>query len=1380
MSNKSPNISTPKGGGALSGMGEKFSPDLFTGTGNFSVPIALPPGRNGFQPELTIGYSTGGGNNIFGLGWNLGIPGIMRKTNKGIPVYDDGQDIFILSGAEDLLCLKTEIVVIEGVSWQKKYFRPRTEGLFARIIHHTKSSGENYWQVKSKDGLISYYGNPTETENHSCVIAKPDYRTNIFAWKLYKTIDPFGNEIVYEYIRDIVNLGIHQYDQLYLSKIKYVDYLDSEEEKRYLLSVKFSYQERTDAFSEYKSGFEIRTIKRCNTIEIFSHPLEGDLPEGYDAGSVTGNEELNFFELDDTFFIRTKTYDFKYLDEISGVELPLNMVSLLHSVIVIGHDINDDPENESMPPLTFDYSKFNPQKRDFYPIRGKDLPSGGLGSASLELVDLTGNGLPDILQMDGVVRWWRNKGNGEYDVPRFMKDAPAGLQLDDPNVQMIDANGDGRADLLVNKPGFAGYFSSRFGGTWDQKSFQKYDNIPSFSFEDPEVKLMDMDGDGVTDVLRNGSRLEIFFNHPKKGFYKHQTINKKQLDDFPNLSFTDPRIKMASMSGNLQDMVMIYSGGVCYWPHMGYGKYGKKIIMKNSPRLPNGFNTSRILLGDVDGDGLSDFIYIDNNKVTLWINQSGNSWSDPIEITGTPAVTDVDNVRLVDLLGTGVSGILWSSVRGSSGLPKMYFLDFTAGNKPYLLQEMNNKMGSITRVQYTSSINFFLEDDKHPKTRWKSELPFPVQVVSKVEVIDELSKGKLATEYSYHHGYWDGAEREFRGFGRVDQRDTESFSRYNTSSLVDLVQTQEYNIQSTTYLAIEEEHYTPPTETRTWFHQGPLGDEFGAWHETDYSNEFWDSDLPFLNRNDLVNSIELNEFNGLERRAKRDALRTMRGTVLRTELYAYTLDGSILQNKPYTVTESISFVKEIVSPLLSRKDDTFKYSSSRIFFPYQIAQRTTQWECGSDPMTSFSFTENYDDYGQAHTQISIAIPRGKNYRIEAGTSQDYLATRSDTEFIETGAIDEDETQYMQNRVSQSKAFDYTNDDSDTLLEFKNSISSETATHSLIAHSLNFYDGSEFVGEDFGVLGDYGALTKSETLLLTPGIVSNAYGGLPLTLDVSPSWTGEYPSDFQGAYPTLGGYVYNSGGAYTEGYYLISAQNQYDFHVDVETAKGLILQSKDPFEEVSTISYDDYKLLPETVTDAQSNVTIAEYDYRVMQPNRITDINDNISVFDFSPLGLLRATAIIGKGTEGDYKSGGGGYYDQFEPSTILEYDFFNFIENGDPVWVKTTKREHHYADSINDDTIISIEYSDGFGRLLQTRTQAEDIIFGEEPEDRIFGSSSLPASQSSNDDAIGIERDGGDPLNVVVSGWQVYNNKGKVVEKYEPFFASGFDYEPPE
>ena len=98
-------LSLPKGGGALKGLGEKFQPDLYTGTGNFSIPITVPPGRNGFQPQLALTYSTGQGNGPFGLGWTLGIPGVTLKTSKGIPRYQ-GDDTYILSGAEDLIPVK--------------------------------------------------------------------------------------------------------------------------------------------------------------------------------------------------------------------------------------------------------------------------------------------------------------------------------------------------------------------------------------------------------------------------------------------------------------------------------------------------------------------------------------------------------------------------------------------------------------------------------------------------------------------------------------------------------------------------------------------------------------------------------------------------------------------------------------------------------------------------------------------------------------------------------------------------------------------------------------------------------------------------------------------------------------------------------------------------------------------------------------------------------------------------------------------------------------------------------------------------------------------------------------------------------------------------
>ena len=700
-------IATPAGGGAVQGIGEKFSPDLFTGTGNFTVPIALPPGRNGFQPQLNLVYSSGSGNGPFGLGWCLSIPGVSRKTSKGVPRYDDG-DVFILSGAEDL-------VPVEPAGATRRY-RPRTEGLFARITrHHDPSRHDDYWEVRSKDGLLSFYGTPGALGNDPAVIADPNNRTKAFAWKLARTVDPFGNRIEYEYERDSGNDGTHFWDQVYLNRIRYADFDDRD---GFLVSVSFAYEDRPDPYSEYRAGFEIRTRRRCSSITILTHAKKD---------------------------LRVRTYHLNYLDKVADPKsLPANGVSLLSEIRVEGHDDSGEPPAEWLPPLEFDYTRFDPDGRKLRAIEGDQLPVTALTNPDLELVDLFGQGLPDILEFGSAVRYWRNLGEGRFDLPHTMATAPAGVRLADRGVQIIDADGDSRADLLVTTERLSGYFPMRFGGQWDERSFHCYRKAPSFNLEDPEVHLVDLTGDGVTDAVRSGTRFECFFNDPKDGWGTPHPVTRRGLDVFPDVNFSDPRVKWADMTGDgLQDIVLVYDRHVDYWPNLGYGRWGKRVHMRNSPHLPYGYDPKRILVGDVDGDGFADIVYVDNGQVTLWINQSGNRFADPITIHGTPAVSDMDSVRLVDLLGNGVAGVLWSAEAGVGWRRKtMYFLDFTGGTKPYLLHEMNNHMGAVTRVDYAPSTRFFLEDQKRPEMRWKTPLPFPVQVVRRVEVIDELSQGQ--------------------------------------------------------------------------------------------------------------------------------------------------------------------------------------------------------------------------------------------------------------------------------------------------------------------------------------------------------------------------------------------------------------------------------------------------------------------------------------------------------------------------------------------------------------------------------------------------------------------------------------------------------------
>src|SRR5205823_7776461 len=109
---RAPALNLPKGGGAIRGIGEKFAANPVTGTGSLSVPLAVSPGRSGFGPRLSLSYDSGSSNGPFGFGWSLSLPSITRKTDKGLPRYEDspGQDsdVFILSGTEDLVPMLVE------------------------------------------------------------------------------------------------------------------------------------------------------------------------------------------------------------------------------------------------------------------------------------------------------------------------------------------------------------------------------------------------------------------------------------------------------------------------------------------------------------------------------------------------------------------------------------------------------------------------------------------------------------------------------------------------------------------------------------------------------------------------------------------------------------------------------------------------------------------------------------------------------------------------------------------------------------------------------------------------------------------------------------------------------------------------------------------------------------------------------------------------------------------------------------------------------------------------------------------------------------------------------------------------------------------------
>lgn len=212
-----PSISLPKGGGSISSMGEKFDVSSANGTGSVTIPISASPSRGGLGPNLSLCYNSGNGNGAFGVGWDLSVPNITRKTALGLPIYQDGDDsdVFIISGAEDLVPLykrddRDEIVVdrTTGVpviheelrdEHMIRRYSPRIEGAFLQIERWTKTSSPNHvhWRVITPDNITSIYGRDENSQIYDPCNHTETMR--VFSWLLAEQFDTCGNAIIYRY-----------------------------------------------------------------------------------------------------------------------------------------------------------------------------------------------------------------------------------------------------------------------------------------------------------------------------------------------------------------------------------------------------------------------------------------------------------------------------------------------------------------------------------------------------------------------------------------------------------------------------------------------------------------------------------------------------------------------------------------------------------------------------------------------------------------------------------------------------------------------------------------------------------------------------------------------------------------------------------------------------------------------------------------------------------------------------------------------------------------------------------------------------------------------------------------------------------------------------
>ena len=80
----------------------------------------------------------------------------------------------------------------------------------------------------------------------------------------------------------------------------------------------------------------------------------------------------------------------------------------------------------------------------------------------------------------------------------------------------------------------------------------------------------------------------------------------------------------------LTDLVRVRNGEVCYWPNLGYGRFGAKVTSttRRASTTPDLYDPRRMRLADIDGSGPADLIYLGRDGARLYFNRSGNSLSE--------------------------------------------------------------------------------------------------------------------------------------------------------------------------------------------------------------------------------------------------------------------------------------------------------------------------------------------------------------------------------------------------------------------------------------------------------------------------------------------------------------------------------------------------------------------------------------------------------------------------------------------------------------------------------------------------------------------------------------------------------------------------------
>jgi len=675
-------LTLPTGPGSLAGMGEQVSAEPATGALTLSIPIELPPAPAGVQPDLTLRYDSRAGNGPVGIGWSIAPLNIQRRTNLGLPRYD---------ATDELLWAGQRLVEVEPGT-----YRLRVEGEFTRVV--ALPAG---FRADRKDGTKITLGTTRSSQ-----VVDGD---RVFRWLPDHVVSVHGDTADYLYAANGSERSLSE--------------IDLARPGAPPSRVVFQYQARPDRLPDARAGFLVTTTQRLAEIDTF---VDGS------PGRAVRSVKLSY---DDS----------SGLSRLSGVQACAadGSVCLPAVVITVSQPSFASAATQSLAP-----------------------PGVWLGDPDAALVDVDGDSLPDIVKVTSSgSTWWRNLGPAGFAAGQPVRDNP-GVDLSSTGAALQDMNGDGHAELFfwLGSAGEDGAVYAPFSASGGTTSFDPTVSLSGSQGlppNGPDVRWLDLDGDGRVDALQaTPDGWTAWFNLGGGQLSAPVELSPPEV----GLSFEDPTLRLADMNGDgLVDLVRMQSGTARVFLNLGFGVFAPGQDLLGPPDV--GGDDLRLYLGDADGDGLADVFYVAPGRLSIWSNLGGQAFGPEIDVAGAPDYDPLTTtVRIADLLGHGVRGIVYSGAIG--GAPFLWFLDPTSDTRPNLVTGIDNGVGGSRRVQFESSGDL-LATAAAQGAPFASVIPFPISVVTSLVQADGVSPDQHE-QHGYRDPYYDPAERLFEGFATAE------------------------------------------------------------------------------------------------------------------------------------------------------------------------------------------------------------------------------------------------------------------------------------------------------------------------------------------------------------------------------------------------------------------------------------------------------------------------------------------------------------------------------------------------------------------------------------------------------------------------------------